>query len=306
MVAAVFSHPLVWQYVIALVIATGGVALAGRADGGREMARIFPAFWAWNKEHRSYTNVVTIVRFARERPWMWIVPLYAAAPSIAALIVAAGSSGNADLGHLVDRLAPWSDGLATSALVTYAVILVVHIAGSAWFLHVQLAEQAKGMQAMASGITEGRSRASVLGWMTVGLFLDEGGSLEELGWRGYVVPLLLASTGNRLGTSLFFAVLWWAWHLPREVPALLSPKRNLKQFARSQTVFLVSCAAIAIACTEVTIRTGSVWPAVMVHASGNVWNKAVGDGVYTRYKTDVRTWIGCAIAVVVAVSWLFT
>ncbi len=302
MAGAALSHPLLWYYAAALVIATGGVAVAARVDGGREITTIFPAFWAWLKEQRTYVHLGSILRFTRVRPWMWIVPLYAAAPSIAAVVVASASSGNAGLDHLVGRLAPWDDGLATSALVTYAVILVTFLAVAVWFLHVDTVQRATGWTPTATGLVEGRNRAAILGRMTVGLLLDEGGTLEELGWRGFMVPLLLASTGNRLGTSLLVGVLWWAWHLPREVPALLRP--NWRKLGHDQGIFLLLCAATAITLTEVVVRTGSVWPAVMVHATGNVWNKAIGEAVHVRYRTDVRTWIHVGIAAVVAVSWL--
>lgn len=305
MVATLLSHPLLWQYGLALAIASASVVVAGRLGGGREARTALPAYFAWCTEHRTFVNVIGIVRFARQRPWMWIVPAFAVAPSVAALIVASGSSGRAGLHDLLARLRPWQDGLATSAIVTYAVLLTVHVAVSAWYLQVTTAELAAGTVTDRPGIMVGRSAPRVMGRLVLGVVTDEGGSLEELGWRGYVVPLLLASTGNRLTTTLLIAVLWWAWHLPREVPALLH-RPKWKQFVRNQAMFVGTCVALSVICTEVVVRTGSVWPAIIVHGGTNVWSKAVSAGPFARYRTDVRTWITGAAAAIVALSWVFT
>jgi membrane protease YdiL (CAAX protease family) len=48
----------------------------------------------------------------------------------------------------------------------------------------------------------------------VQLVADAGPLGEELGWRGYALPRLLAGPRSPLGAALLLGVVWGAWHLP--------------------------------------------------------------------------------------------
>lgn len=89
---------------------------------------------------------------------------------------------------------------------------------------------------------------------------------EEFGWRGYLVPRLDAGDVNRWMNHLTVGLIWGAWHLPYvavfwdytdESPATLVPR------------ILVGTVIVAVVYGEIRLATGSVWPAVAMHAMGN-------------------------------------
>ena len=91
-------------------------------------------------------------------------------------------------------------------------------------------------------------------------------TLEEMGWRGYLAPALLARTGYWRAVGLA-ALVWFAWHLPfldrltgytGEPLTSLIPRLAL------------GVLALQILFTEVWLATRSVWVATALHGSFNV------------------------------------
>jgi CAAX protease family protein len=109
---------------------------------------------------------------------------------------------------------------------------------------------------------------------------------EELGWRGYLVPVLSRRLGL-LSTGIVSGLIWAAWHFP------LMGRATVPQHA----LFAVSVVAIGIVCAWLRLRSRSVWPAVALHASHNAWLGFAGWMV-----DDPRSWyvdetgVGLAVA----------
>lgn len=89
---------------------------------------------------------------------------------------------------------------------------------------------------------------------------------EEVGWRGYLVPRLEAAGVGRWANHLVVGLVWGAWHIPYvavfwdftdESLATLLPR------------LLLGTIIVAVIYGEIRMRTGSVWPAVLMHAIGN-------------------------------------
>lgn len=282
-------------YAIALAIAAGVMVYAARVQAARpETRRVLPEMFPWLDERRTYANAVSIARYARHRPTAWMVVVFAAAPTIAALVVAPFGNDVADLGSLLARLALWHDVDTRGALVTYGVVLVVFVVVSAVYLRV--ARAAPDDQTPA--LLRGRSDAQVWPRLLGGTVVDEGGTLEELGWRGFALPVAVVATGSLWWATLLLAVAWWAWHLPREVPGLRR-RPDWRRFAVLQGQFVVLCVALSALMTVAWRLTGSVWPAILIHGGSNVWSKALGGPMWARTGRDVRTLIIVALAVVV-------
>lgn len=280
---------------LAVVIAAGVMVYAARSQARRpETRRVLPELFPWLEARGTYANAVSIIRYARERPSAWMVIVFASAPTVAALVTAAFGRDEADLGSLMERLAPRAGGAtATGALVTYAVIAAVFVAGSLGYLRVAGAAPPDQQGAFLRRHT-GTGR---WGRLVGGTVIDEGGTLEELGWRGFALPVLAAATGSLWWATAVVAVTWWAWHLPREVPALLR-RPAWRKFAGLQGQFLVLCVALSALMTIAFRHTGSVWPAVLIHGGTNVWSKALAGPMWARTSRDVRTWIVVGLAVV--------
>jgi len=96
-----------------------------------------------------------------------------------------------------------------------------------------------------------------------------GGGLEEVGWRGFVLPRLQAEY-SALTASLLLGVLWIAWHAPLfVVPGAIQTELN-------PLPFLVQGIALAVVFTWLYNSTrGSLLLVVLLHGTVNAWLTSV-------------------------------
>ena len=88
---------------------------------------------------------------------------------------------------------------------------------------------------------------------------------EELGWRGFALPLLQKRM-NALAASLVLGVLWWGWHLPQ----LLIPELQWAVGGMPPFVFLLTILPGAVLATWIYNNTGgSVLLTILFHGSMN-------------------------------------
>jgi len=241
-----------------------------------------------------YINIATILPHALAKPDLLGIFIFAAAPSIAALVVAARGGGGG-LPVLLGRLRLVGEGTTRRrAALVYTGILCVYAAGFAAYDFVA------GPGVVVTDRVTALGGSLLLG-ATLGLLLDEGGTLEELGWRGFAWPLLQAALASPLRAALLLGVLHWAWHLPREILTVLSGA-DPAAFLAGQGVFLALCVALAVLTGYcVNLAGGSVWPAIFVHGGSNVWSKALSDHVAPSFGLiDLRSLILCLLALAVA------
>lgn len=86
---------------------------------------------------------------------------------------------------------------------------------------------------------------------------------EEVGWRGWLLPML-----TPLGTwpaLLVSGVIWGLWHMP---VTLLGHNFGLTDW-RGVALMTIGSVIWGIVFGWLRLRTGSVWPAVLAHASLN-------------------------------------
>ena len=90
---------------------------------------------------------------------------------------------------------------------------------------------------------------------------------EEIGWRGFLVPRL----GERFGldgTALVSGAVWAVWHWPL---ILFAGYSGGAPSAYSLACFTVMVLGISYLFAWITLSSGSVWPAMLLHASHNQW-----------------------------------
>lgn len=110
--------------------------------------------------------------------------------------------------------------------------------------------------------------------LTVGLISGLTWALgEETGWRGFLFPRLLARFGfNR--ACLLGGLIWAAWHYP----ALIWGHYN----AGTHPVFALACftcsaTALSFVLGWLRLRSASIWPCALLHASHNLLVQAIFD-----------------------------
>jgi membrane protease YdiL (CAAX protease family) len=88
---------------------------------------------------------------------------------------------------------------------------------------------------------------------------------EEIGWRGYLVPALRERFGFA-ATAGLSGLVWAAWHMPLVLFADYHGGAPKAYSVACFTVMIVASGAIA---AWLRLRSGSVWPAILLHATHN-------------------------------------
>ncbi len=96
---------------------------------------------------------------------------------------------------------------------------------------------------------------------------------EEIGWRGFLLPRLTGRFGFTIG-CLISGVVWAVWHYP----GLLWADYN----AGTQPVYALACFTLmvipmAFVMGWLRLKSGSLWPCAMLHASHNLFVQAIFD-----------------------------
>jgi hypothetical protein len=177
-------------------------------------------------------------------PVYWVAVF---SPSISALLLTAVFEGRAGIQVLLRRLIQWRFGAVYYVLILIGIPLLGVITGSIAGTVLPLS--------LATIAASGFGGAGPLG--------------EELGWRGFALPRLLA-LHKPLRASLILGVIWGVWHLPAF--ALAGTAQN----ALSLPMFLLGALALSVIATALFLAThGSVLSAVLLHMLVNISINAI-------------------------------
>jgi membrane protease YdiL (CAAX protease family) len=230
------------------------------------------------------------------------------------LIIAAGSLGAG--GGLYVLALMWSPGV--SALVTR---LVFHrsVRGLGWRLGApRWLVLAYVLPLGYAGLAYGSVWLTGLGGVDLSRFTTGVGTFialgtlqsllsatgEEIGWRGFLVPAL-AKRMSFGRTAVVSGAIWAAWHAPLIV---LADYNAGTPTWYSLLWFSVMVLGISVPFAWLRLRSGSLWPAAILHATHNLFVQAFFDRVTvdtgpTRWLT---TEFGAALALAgVVTGWLF-
>jgi membrane protease YdiL (CAAX protease family) len=111
---------------------------------------------------------------------------------------------------------------------------------------------------------------------------------EELGWRGFALPLLQEKMSVPIA-SLVLGVIWWAWHLPQ----LLLPELQWAVGAMPILIYLVMILPGSMLAAWIFNRSkGSVIPVILFHASLNYFLGLLGfNSPYFMIMILIGLWI---------------
>ena len=84
---------------------------------------------------------------------------------------------------------------------------------------------------------------------------------EEIGWRGFLWPLLRGRSGFWI-SSLIVGVIWWLYHVPLIIFGWYGDVAHLPAFT-------VAIVGITLFLGVITDRSRSLWPSVVTHGAWN-------------------------------------
>ena len=124
---------------------------------------------------------------------------------------------------------------------------------------------------------------------------------EEIGWRGLLVPELAKITSFR-NTALISGLIWAAWHMPLMITA--GYRGEGTPLLYSLACFTLMIVALSFIMAWITLKSGSFWPAALLHSTHNLFVQAVFDtatieGPATNWLTGE---FGAGLAVTVAIA----
>ena len=183
-----------------------------------------------------------------------------AAPDLAVLVVARIRGGRALLRAVGRRFRPWSRevGARKGLGIWLAVIIVFSACNVAsGLLHKAFVPQDLAWQ----------FSWSMLALLPVAIFLDAGAILEENGWRGFALPVLLRTRGP-LAASLIVGLAWASWHFPVKFDAFID--YGLWGALAYLGAFTVKIVAISVVMTFFWARAGqATLLAIAMHGLSN-------------------------------------
>jgi membrane protease YdiL (CAAX protease family) len=126
---------------------------------------------------------------------------------------------------------------------------------------------------------------------------------EEIGWRGFLLPRLTGQFGFTLGCTIS-GVIWGMWHYPgllwSDYNAGTNPKYALACFTLMVT-------ADSFVMGWLRLKSGSLWPCALLHASHNLFIQAIFDEmtVSTGRAVYYTTEFGCGLVLTVGATAVY-
>lgn len=150
--------------------------------------------------------------------------------------------------------------------------------------------------------------AVVSGWFvlfaTTGFVRGVASALgEEIGWRGFLTPILHRRYGFTRG-ALLTGAAWTIWHFPI---MFFSNYDSATPLWFATPCFVVEVLSLAVIMAWIRMRSGSLWTGALAHSSINLFNQGYfapltsPRGTVTAYVTDESGIVLPLVLLVVAV-----
>jgi membrane protease YdiL (CAAX protease family) len=222
-----------------------------------------------------------------------------AAPDLAVLAVTRTvRHGPASLAAVLSRFRFWSPEVDRRTGLTVWALMVVT------FLGVNGATAAINSVVLAG--PDWHWNPQLLTWTLPGallttMFLDAGALLEENGWRGYALPLLLRRR-SPLAASLLLGIAWAAWHYPVKYNAITDYGLGGVAYLGAFTLKII---VLTVVITYFWQRLGaSTIAAIAMHGLSNDAMRLQGVLVGDSLRLSILSELTICLPLAVAAGWL--
>lgn len=257
------DRPVLIFFILAVGIAL--IAMAIRATDPQALGAALQEMF----QNNQLANIITGVQASIKTPVLWNAILFPAAPTLAAFVVIAIAYGPGGLRAWAARLAPWRGISWQRGVTIWLLYLAVFVAAvGIYFSYLASTGDTQTIAAIVERI--GPGFPTVVAGFAIMILLSSGPLLEEMGWRGFLLPLLLHRM-SPLAASVLIGVLWSLWHLPREIGPLMSGKEGIwAAVTFKQLEMVIGSIALSIIATFLVLKLGgSVWGGIFAHAFHN-------------------------------------
>jgi membrane protease YdiL (CAAX protease family) len=212
-------------------------------------------------------SAVFQVLFIQTRTLIWVVPLMWS-PAVASMVARlALREGLADVSFGVGGRRGWQ-AIAVAAIFPIAIGLPVY--GIAWKAGLaDFAPRPRGVAAHLASTSPVASFVIMLAMAaTIGTIMASlTAAGEEIGWRGYMLTRLIDAGVPR--PVLMSGVIWGLWHVPLILGGvyLAGPPPIV-----SALLWMVVAISVSFVFARLRLATGSIWPAIALHAA---WNSII-------------------------------
>ncbi|UPK42530.1 type II CAAX endopeptidase family protein [Paenibacillus pabuli] len=186
-------------------------------------------------------------------------------------------------------------------ILLFPVIIGLSAYGIAWITGlVQYVTPDSFIKGPSGVILAGTIFFQMIAGTAIGIISSSG---EELGWRGYMLTRLINARVPR--PVLTSGIIWGVWHLP---VMLFGNYYSGPYPALSVILFMISVTSFSYMISRLRLTTGSLWPAILLHAC---WNAVIQDAFdISSSGKNVLLWTGesgilVALALLIA-AWIMS
>lgn len=248
--------------------------------------------------------LIPMLRAVKSETVLVIIVLFSATPAVVALVLAPLTYGKKGLTTLLSRLRPWRKPVSAAEglkVWSFSILFVIATNLLAYLLLNLISRK-------AGTISWNHDLLSVaFFWLLLeAMFTNQGGLLEELGWRGYSLPILQERM-SPLRATLLLGFCWALWHIPRDVAFHSIGKMGLPVYLSVYLpMFTAWCIGGSIIMTYFFNRTGgSALIAISIHgllndSAGFTGRLIGGDFVHSMLPRTISVVVAAAALLILA------
>jgi uncharacterized protein len=113
--------------------------------------------------------------------------------------------------------------------------------------------------------------ATVITWVIMIISSTFVAAGEEIGWRGFLLPQM-TKIWNFKKAVIVSGLIWAVWHMPVMLAGIYNAGTPIWY---QLPMFTIDILAFSVIISVLTIKSKSVWPAILIHASHNHFDQAI-------------------------------
>lgn len=120
-------------------------------------------------------------------------------------------------------------------------------------------------------VNEASTMVTVVTWIIMIVTSTIAAAGEEIGWRGFLLPQM-TKLWNFKTAVIVSGLIWAVWHMPIMIAGIYNPGTPIWY---QLPMFTVDVLSFTVIISILRLKSKSVWPAILIHASHNHFDQAI-------------------------------